>query len=166
MRFSLTISNPISSRTRSSVRNMANQGVYLVLKAPELKGGSTSLLRTFLDEWAIYKKKFEARKADGSLNQHAQIEKMINCVEPKLFKRIWKYEMAVANEAAATEALFQEHLKKKIKDFKTALTLEDALKPLRVEVSEKEPAEKVGKLFQSVEDLLDKHNLSDVFKQK
>ena len=145
---------------------MANQGVYLVLTAPELKGGSTSNVRTFLEEWAIYKKKFEARKADGSLNQNAQIEKMINSVEPKLFKRIWKYEMAVADEAAATEALFEAHLRRKLSDFKTALSLEDALKPLRVEASEKEPAEKVGKLFQQVEDLLDKHNLSNVFKPK
>ena len=76
-----------------------------------------------------------------------------------------RYEMKVDEDDFTDEALL-EHLSARIAAEKKELTLDEIFKPLRFDESRMDPADKVGRVFEMVDQLSEDHNIEGVFPDK
>ena len=102
-----------------------------------------------MEAWDLYFKKFEARQTDGSIREEQNPELMSNCIEKKLLRSIKRYEMKVTDDTF-TEAALEAHLKSKLSNFAPQVELESILGKLRFDPHQREPEEKVRKVFEHV----------------
>ena len=139
--------------------------LFQPLVPPKLTKGDPTSIREFLRRYDEYVEVFEQRKEANNLGEDVLPTRVKRCVERRLRSRIMRYEMKVDEDDFTDEALL-EHLSARIAAEKKELTLDEIFKPLRFDESRMDPADKVGRVFEMVDQLLEDHNIEGVFPDK
>ena len=91
---------------------------------------------------------------------------MLRCADLDLRERIRKYDLNVEDGAELDENAFRNYLLEKVAVTRSEVRLDVILRGLRFDPYLKDPREKVGRVFQYVDKMLEKHGVVGTFQAK
>ena len=134
--------------------------------APTLKSGETGAIRKFLKEYTEYVTVWTERINEGVIPRRRAPKTMLRCADLDLRERIRKYDLNVEDGAELDEKAFRNYLLEKVAVTRSEVRLDVILRGLRFDPYLRDPREKVGRLFQYVDKVLEKHGVVGTFQAK
>ena len=140
--------------------------VFDPLVAPKLKAGDPDSVRRFFDKYDEYTEAWTERQGEGTIEVERAPMSVLRCTDRKVRERIKVYELKKDRDHVLTNGELVEHLKAKFENVVREVSLQQVLGHIRIDRKQHDPVEKVGRMFQTVDSLLERHGILNRFEEK
>ncbi len=140
--------------------------VFDPLVAPKLKAGDPDSVRRFFDKYEEYTEAWAERQEEGTIEEERAPMSVLRCTDRKVRERIKVYELEKTRDHELTNEELVVHLKAKFENVVREVSLQQVLGHIRFDRKQNDPVEKVGRMFQTVDSLLERHGILNRFEEK